>query len=68
MVSWVEIPPFDRNGIIIAYEVLYEPLNTFGGLLEVEAMNTTTELFIICLLYTSPSPRDATLSRMPSSA
>ena len=26
------------------------------------------ELFNICLLYTSPSPRDATLSRMPSSA
>ena len=24
--------------------------------------------FVICLLYTSPSPRDATLSRMPSSA
>ena len=22
----------------------------------------------LCLLYTSPSPRDATLSRMPSSA
>ena len=26
------------------------------------------ELFPFCLLYTSPSPRDATLSRMPSSA
>ena len=26
------------------------------------------ELGINCLLYTSPSPRDATLSRMPSSA
>ena len=26
------------------------------------------EYDIICLLYTSPSPRDATLSRMPSSA
>ena len=26
------------------------------------------DLFKICLLYTSPSPRDATLSRMPSSA
>ena len=26
------------------------------------------ELIRICLLYTSPSPRDATLSRMPSSA
>ena len=25
-------------------------------------------LDIFCLLYTSPSPRDATLSRMPSSA
>ena len=25
-------------------------------------------LFVACLLYTSPSPRDATLSRMPSSA
>ena len=26
------------------------------------------ESFYTCLLYTSPSPRDATLSRMPSSA
>ena len=25
-------------------------------------------LIVACLLYTSPSPRDATLSRMPSSA
>ena len=24
--------------------------------------------YVFCLLYTSPSPRDATLSRMPSSA
>ena len=27
-----------------------------------------TELTSICLLYTSPSPRDGLLSRMPSSA
>ena len=27
-----------------------------------------TQYFDACLLYTSPSPRDATLSRMPSSA
>ena len=26
------------------------------------------EQFMICLLYTSPSPRDRTRSRMPSSA
>ena len=25
-------------------------------------------VLMVCLLYTSPSPRDATLSRMPSSA
>ena len=25
-------------------------------------------LYIVCLLYTSPSPRDAYVSRMPSSA
>ena len=29
---------------------------------------TAKQLMEICLLYTSPSPRDATLSRMPSSA
>ena len=28
----------------------------------------TVTIGMICLLYTSPSPRDATLSRMPSSA
>ena len=34
-----------------------------------EAANTVQESLINnCLLYTSPSPRDATLSRMPSSA
>ena len=26
------------------------------------------DLFDLCLLYTSPSPRDGLLSRMPSSA
>ena len=30
--------------------------------------NFLLALAITCLLYTSPSPRDATLSRMPSSA
>ena len=30
--------------------------------------NTLNSEISICLLYTSPSPRDATLSRMPSSA
>ena len=33
-----------------------------------DTRNTQICLFLVCLLYTSPSPRDATLSRMPSSA
>ena len=32
------------------------------------AKNSLSPLTSVCLLYTSPSPRDATLSRMPSSA
>ena len=32
------------------------------------AISGCTDLIHTCLLYTSPSPRDATLSRMPSSA
>ena len=31
-------------------------------------LNEMKKRFSVCLLYTSPSPRDATLSRMPSSA
>ena len=33
-----------------------------------EAVNAVIKWAHTCLLYTSPSPRDATLSRMPSSA
>ena len=36
----------------------------YMALLEVKGVDDTEA----CLLYTSPSPRDATLSRMPSSA
>ena len=32
------------------------------------ALNNCKHVMTDCLLYTSPSPRDATLSRMPSSA
>ena len=33
-----------------------------------EIVKDAEEALASCLLYTSPSPRDATLSRMPSSA
>ena len=38
------------------------------GVLSLIALLTLTCWSLSCLLYTSPSPRDATLSRMPSSA
>ena len=33
-----------------------------------KAVENKFNVTVTCLLYTSPSPRDATLSRMPSSA
>ena len=36
----------------------YDEVAAYGAFIE----------YVTCLLYTSPSPRDATLSRMPSSA
>ena len=38
-----------------------------GGVLDVPG-ETMFDKMQHCLLYTSPSPRDATLSRMPSTA
>ena len=38
------------------------------GSIVVKAITVAYDLYKTCLLYTSPSPRDATLSRMPSSA
>ena len=36
--------------------------------IKVERDTATHEIFNTCLLYTSPSPRDLSTSRMPSSA
>ena len=46
--------------IILMFSVLFLLLRGDG--------NAMTTLFYACLLYTSPSPRDRTRSRMPSSA
>ena len=45
--------------------ILDEPTSALDVLTQASIMNM---LKIICLLYTSPSPRDGLLSRMPSSA
>ena len=48
-----------------AAESLAEVMSSIDG---VNATVDTRTSGTHCLLYTSPSPRDATLSRMPSSA
>ena len=40
-VMWEEVPPIDQNGIIIAYEVVYTPLETFGRVVETNAVNVS---------------------------
>ena len=39
-VDWEEVPEIDQNGIIAQYEVIYEPLMTFGVLTTL-TVNTT---------------------------
>ena len=43
-------------------------LNNYSILVEVKLSEEITKKSYICLLYTSPSPRDVEESRMPSSA
>ena len=49
------------------YQTLEERIPIIGVAKRAFVKNTD-RLIKFCLLYTSPSPRDATLSRMPSSA
>ena len=44
VVTWEEISALDQNGIITTYEVLYDPMETFDGVLAPQTVNTT-ELF-----------------------
>ena len=48
---------------------LYNPdINTYSKLCDLLRSEVGAEDYDICLLYTSPSPRDLSTSRMPSSA
>ena len=77
-VMWVQVPQWDADWSKCAVDVpdsschwyVAAPDNTFG-----EGFNwenapwfDANGLQDVCLLYTSPSPRDRPLSRMPSSA
>ena len=56
--STVEVDPVTGEYVIKLPEWVISEFGWYEG----------TEVNMDCLLYTSPSPRDATLSRMPSSA
>ena len=53
----------NSNDKIYSAAEIIEGSKNFDGIL-----SSVTDPINSCLLYTSPSPRDATLSRMPSSA
>ena len=59
----------DAKKIIASVQALYgEEASSLLGKKDVCLRRTGGGTVATCLLYTSPSPRDATLSRMPSSA
>ena len=58
--------PFDDTGMAQGDVLAAWRSTTDGNMDEVHSLRSST--YRACLLYTSPSPRDATLSRMPSSA
>ena len=73
MKNWVDVPAQDLEfGLSKTARVSLFPLigghvgadTTAAYLTQIDQMKDRS----VCLLYTSPSPRDATLSRMPSSA
>ena len=53
----------EREGSVILRK--YSPIGEIGA---VAGLYAESLAHTICLLYTSPSPRDSTSSRMPSSA
>ena len=71
----IEIENIRRDGDQVIIDATNNIDTFFGGIfnrrtldIDVTSTATFTQRSIDCLLYTSPSPRDGLLSRMPSSA
>ena len=70
-VKWSSEKPFNFKPKFSTFFFLCFGLSLFGlgeGLLIVSFTGASPWSVLACLLYTSPSPRDAHESRMPSSA
>ena len=68
VVSGINLQALKQRNFKIGDAVLYGTGNCAPCSRMEEALGTGGYNVMRCLLYTSPSPRDATLSRMPSSA
>ena len=44
MVTWDIVPEIDQNGVITMYEVLYVPLETFGGAIGENSTDVTERM------------------------
>ena len=51
--SWKEVIPIDKNGIIIIYEVDYQPEQVFNEPMTVDVVNTTNTTILLSNLYES---------------
>ena len=60
----------NQKTVLDILENASEPLKAYTILFDIQkkGIKSPLQVYRACLLYTSPSPRDATLSRMPSSA
>ena len=56
------------DNLIIGGYASIEIVDKQNDLITLEALNDAVKKYMSCLLYTSPSPRDLSTSRMPSSA
>ena len=51
VMSWNEVYPIDQNGIIIIYEVDYQPVQVFNGSMTVDVVNTTNTTILLSNLH-----------------
>ena len=63
-----KVPNLETNTITVTEVRMSQDLKIAKAFVLPLGGKNADETINICLLYTSPSPRDATLSRMPSSA
>ena len=69
-----EVLTYDKNSFLGYADFygkrIYRKIRIDNGIVTIEDYSQDIDLkkYSFCLLYTSPSPRDEALSRMPSSA